>query len=171
MKRLVMLVAVMLVVVPVSLWAQDVPKAEVFGGFSWLSEKSSGSSDRWNPVGWQASVAGNVTSMFSVVGDFGGQYKDGAKLHEYMGGVRVTRRVEKAAVFAHALVGGAHFSEGGFSDNAFLMGYGGGVDINAGEKIAIRVVQFDWLPARSDGEWSSNQVRLGFGIVFKSGMR
>ena len=169
MKRIVMYLAAMLVLVPASLWAQDVPKAEVFGGFSVLSIKESG--DRTTPLGWQAGVAGNLSSMFSIVGDFGGQYKDGGKIHEFLGGVRATHRVDKAAVFVHALYGGSHFSGGGDSFTDFTMGYGGGVDVNAGDRMAIRVVQFDWLPVRSDGEWFNNNIRFGFGIVFKSGSR
>ena len=42
MKRVVMILAVVAVLAPASLWAQDVPKAEIFGGFSILSVKSGG---------------------------------------------------------------------------------------------------------------------------------
>jgi hypothetical protein len=171
MKRLVMVIAAVVVLVPATVWAQDVPKAEVFGGFSWLTAKFEGDTERFNPVGWQAAVQGNVSEMFSIVGDVGGVYKEGAKIHSFLGGARVTRRTEKASIFGHALYGVSHTSAAGFSDNAFTMGYGGGIDVNAGEKLAIRVVQFDWLPSRSEGVWSNNIFRFGFGIVFKSGMR
>lgn len=165
MKRLIMLLSAVAVLVPASLWAQDAPKVDVFGGFSLLTIKSG--STRTTPVGWQAAVSGNVNSRFSLVGDFGGHYKDGSSSFEYMGGPRVTHRLENAAVFAHALFGGTHFNNGG--GNHFTMGYGGGVDVNAGENLAIRVIQFDWLPIKTSPTWTKNSMRFGFGVVWKSG--
>ena len=167
MKRLVLVLTVMAVLVPTSLWAQD-NKADIFGGFSILS--LSDSVDRTTAPGWQAAVSGNVTPMFSIVGDFGGQYKDGGSAMEYLFGPRATHRTDKASLFGHALFGGTHFSDGG--GNHFTMAYGGGVDVNAGDKMAVRVVQFDWMPIKNSGTgggWSKNSIRLGFGVVFKIG--
>jgi hypothetical protein len=166
MKRLVMVLVAVVVLVPTTVWAQDLPQAEVFGGFSVLTIKDE--DVRTTPVGWQAAIAANVTEMFSIVGDFGGQYKDGGSVHQFLGGARVSRRLERASVFGHALFGGSKF-EGGSTE--FTMGYGGGVDVAAGEKMAIRVIQFDWLPIRADGEWFSNNLRFGFGVVFKIGSK
>src|SRR6266513_1919874 len=45
--------------------AQDIPKAEVFGGSSWAGG---------NFHGWNASVTGNVTKRFGIVADFSGHY-------------------------------------------------------------------------------------------------
>jgi len=181
MKRLLMVLAAMAVLVPGSLWAQETPKAEVFGGFSILSVKDSDESRVTFP-GWQASVAANVNQRFGIVGDFSGNYKNDAttcascKLHTFLFGPRVSNRVEKATVFGHALFGGAKFSTTGASDSNFTMGFGGGVDINTSEKLAIRIVQFDWLLFKGDdgaggSEWSKNNVRFGFGVVFKSGSK
>jgi hypothetical protein len=102
------------------------------------------------------------------VGDFGGHYKNGLNFHEYMGGIRLNIRRDRATGFVHALFGGIHGSDGGFSDSGYLMGYGGGVDLNAGERIALRIVQVDWLPVRFDRVWNKSMVRFGFGIVLKS---
>src|SRR5215207_9140598 len=99
MKRLMIFLAAVAVLVPASLWAQDVPKLDVFGGFSVLTIKSR--TTRTNPVGWQAAISGNVNEMFSLVGDFGGQYKDGSSAFEYLGGPRVTKRSDKTAIFGH----------------------------------------------------------------------
>ena len=180
MKRLLTIIAAMAILLPTSVWAQETPKAEVFGGFSLLSLKPSDT--RITPIGWQGSITANVNERFGVVGDFGGQYKDDStncvscSFHSFLGGVRAGQRVEKATVFAHALFGGTRSAGGGVSDTNFTMGYGGGVDINASEKIAVRIVQFDWLPTRvPDGvggsEWQKNIIRFGFGIVFKSSPR
>ena len=180
MKRLVMVIAAMVLLVPVSLWAQETPKAEVFGGFSILTIKDSGA--RVTPLGWQASVTANVTERFGVVGDFGGQYKDDStncpscSFHSFLGGVRVGHRVEKATVFGHALYGGTRLSSGGGSETDFTMAYGGGIDINTSEKLAVRIIQFDWMPIKVDNgtggsTWLKNVMRFGFGVVFKSSPR
>jgi len=175
MKRVLMVITALAVLVPASLWAQETPKAEVFGGFSVLRISEDG--DSTTPVGWQAAVSANLNERFAIVGDFGGAYKNDAtecpscKIYSYLGGVRVNHRLEKATVFAHALYGGTRFSFSGASDNAFTMGYGGGVDINTSPKMAVRIIQFDWLPSKSEGEWTKNIIRLGFGVVFKSGSK
>jgi hypothetical protein len=66
------------------------------------------------------------------------------------------------------MAGGARFGDDVGSENGFSLGFGGGIDVNAGERMAIRVVQFDWAPSRFSGEWETNVIRFGFGIVFKS---
>lgn len=164
MRHLLTTFAVMLVFASGSLWAQDQPKAEVFGGFSIYTLASAG--DRTTSPGWQASVAGHLTPRFSVVGDFGGQYEEGDSVYQFLGGARVTERMEKASLFGHALFGGSRF---GGEDTVFTMAYGGGVDVNATDRIGIRVIQFDWLPLRSAGRWFNNSLRFGFGVVYKFG--
>jgi hypothetical protein len=147
MKRVLMIIAVLAVLAPAGLWAQDVPKAEVFGGFSFI--RFGGDGDSTTAPGWH--------------------YKDGGSALEYLGGPRYVHRVEKASVFVHALYGGTHFSDGG--GNHFTMAYGGGVDYNVKDNLAIRVVQFDWAPIKFEGSWEKNNVRFGFGVVFKSGSK
>jgi hypothetical protein len=70
------------------------------------------------------------------------------------------------------LYGGTKISGTGFGETDFTMGYGGGIDVAASDKMAIRVVQFDWLPIKTDNgaggkEWEKSGIRFGFGIVFK----
>jgi hypothetical protein len=43
-----------------------------------------------------------------------------------------------------------------------------GLEIIASRKIAVRVAQFDWIPIREKGSWTTNTMRFGFGIVFKA---
>ena len=167
--------AVLLVGMMVCFWlpaqAQNAyPKAEGFVGFSVLSVADG---NREWPRGWQASIAGNVHRNVGLVADFGGQYKslDGARLkaHEFLFGPRFNARSDQATGFFHVLFGGANVRGGGESETGFMMGVGGGVDVNATSRIAVRLLQFDWLPSRFEGEWSKNDIRLGFGIVIKGG--
>src|SRR5436853_7478877 len=71
--------------------AQEVPKAEVFGGYSWAGG---------NFHGWNASVTGNITKRLGIVADFSGHYgseQDGTILvrenaHSFLFGPRVSFR-------------------------------------------------------------------------------
>ena len=145
------------------------PKAEVFGGFSIFSAEFD-DNDRNAAYGWQASVAGNPSPMLGLVADFAGQYTSisgvDVSVHEFLFGPRINTRGEKANGFLHFLLGGARFSGGGESTNGLMLGIGGGVDVRAGEHVSIRAVQFDWTPARFDGDWSGDVFRVGFGVVF-----
>jgi hypothetical protein len=167
MKKIMFALLLVLILGSFSAWAADAefPKAEVFGGFSVASIDAG--SERINPLGFQASVAGNFHKNIGVVADFGGQYKDGGHIYEYLFGPRVTARQGKANIFAHALFGGAAIGADGESLKGFAMGIGGGIDANINDRFAVRVIQFDWIPARFEGEWFKDTVRFGFGIVIK----
>lgn len=170
-KLLAAIVLLSLFCVPV--FAQDAPKAEVFGGFSILSTDFGLGSlvDRQTFYGFQADAAFNFDKNLGIAADFGGQYKGvaGETIHsyQYLFGPRASLRSEKATVFGHALFGGANFGASGSSENGFAMGFGGGIDVNAGERFAIRVVQFDWIPTKFNDTWIKDIVRFGFGIVIK----
>ena len=117
-------------------------------------------------VGWQAGVTRNVSNTLGIVGDFAGQYKDNAHYYEYLGGPRFHARREKTTLFVHALFGGLTAGSVASSVSGFTMGYGGGVDMVANDKISVRLVQFDWLPTHIGGVWDKNTLRFGFGLVF-----
>src|SRR5688572_12505610 len=101
-------------------WAQDsYPRAEIFGGGSFIPENGM-DFPRRDSAGFQASLTANVTRWFGITGDFGGQYSHAPDLgpnfnhasahtsvYEYLVGPRFTKRTERVNVFAHALVGGA----------------------------------------------------------------
>ena len=72
-------------------------------------------------------------------------------------------RTKRVTPFVHALFGGAHADR----LNAFAMGLGGGLDVNASEHFAIRVIQADWLSFRRAGESVDSNVRVSAGIVLR----
>jgi opacity protein-like surface antigen len=184
----------------------DVPLWDAFGGFSILSEGGGTetntdpvtgqqvevSVDRQQSYGWQTAFAFNLTPVLGVVGDFGGQYSSLAgedvtpglpgfdvnvSQYQYLFGPRYNFRRERAAAFAHALIGGvrskATFELNGdelasSSINGFAFGFGGGVDWNFGPELAVRVIQFDWIPSHFDEGWSNKDIRLGFGFVYRA---
>ncbi len=105
--------------------------------------------------------------------------------YQFLFGPRITGRGEGVTGFVHALVGFNHTRFTNISatipgvptvtfpnvtENSFAMSFGGGVDINASKRVAIRVIQVDYLPVRvvpnQDATWL-HSFRFQAGIVFK----
>jgi opacity protein-like surface antigen len=157
-------------------WAQDVPKAEVFGGYSWAGG---------NFHGWNASVTGNITKRFGVVADFSGHYGsevDGVLIqedaHSFLFGPRFAFRGKRLTPFVYALfgatrfhesatIGGQHLSD---SDTGFSSAVGGGLDIKVNDRVAIRAFQLDYFRPNFFGE-AHNRGRLAFGVVLHLGKK
>jgi hypothetical protein len=166
MKKSMLMLLHVFVLVSVSAWAEDkVPKAEVFGGFSILSLDAG--TERIQPLGFQTSVTGNFRRNIGVVGDFGGQYKNGAHIYEYLFGPQFSVHEGRVTAFVHTLFGGVTAGNKNYSDGRFAMGFGGGLDVNANDHFAVRAIQFDWIPIHGTGEWDYKTMRFGFGIVVK----
>src|SRR5215468_4205717 len=71
MQKSVWLLGVLLVFT-ISVAAQDYPKVEVFGGYSYFHSSFAGTGLNFN--GASGSIAFNVTPNFGLVGDFGGYH-------------------------------------------------------------------------------------------------
>jgi len=151
--------------------AQNVPKAEVFGGYSWAGG---------NFHGWNASVTGNVTKRFGIVADFSGHYGseiDGPLLvkedaHSFLFGPRVTFRRKKVSPFVYALFGVTRFHASATvsgqklsdTDTGFSSAVGGGLDIKLNDRVSVRAFQLDYFRPNFFGE-AHNRGRLAFGVV------
>jgi hypothetical protein len=198
MRRLIFLLIIGLFL-SIPSFAQEViyPKAEVFGGFS-ISSSAISSTDpttgltsslRESFMGWQGSVNGNLTHHLAIVGDFGGQYKTVAGIpmnsYQFLFGPRIVFRAPRITPFVHAMFGGVKEGVGSFSFTDPLSGVsittpgvsstglglamGGGLDVNLNDRLALRVPQFDWTPMHVGGVWTSNVIRIGIGLVVKTG--
>jgi opacity protein-like surface antigen len=179
MKRVTLVAVCLLFISAIAVAADDAPKAEVFGGYSYLRCDMGGSDVSCNLNGWNTSVAFNAPKYFGIVADFGGTYGTvedtvDMKVHSFLFGPKFSVRKEKYTPFAQALFGVANsktkvsgVSLG--SENGFAMTLGGGLDFNVGKKMAVRVAP-EYLMTRSEGE-SFNNFRLSAGIVFKLGNR
>jgi len=157
MCKIMILITVTLSLLALPAIAEDHPKAEIFGGYQYL---------RLDPIstnGWNAAVTGNFNRWLGVTGDFSGIYKSGASLHTYMIGPQFSARTEHFTPFAHALFGGATVEE----STAFSLALGGGLDVNAGKHLAIRLVQADWLYFRSGSEAAGKNARVSAGLVLR----
>lgn len=173
LTRKSIVLAGLFLLLPAGAMAQDVPKAEVFGGYSYFNADRGG-----NLNGWNASAAVNLNNWFGIAGDFSGHYGSDSfgtfipgigpatasvngNLHLFTFGPVVSYHKEnRVTPFAHALFGFAHSSFGGDTvfvpdtgpisfntnekDNAFAMAAGGGVDIKINKALAWRLVQADY---------------------------
>ncbi|HYP30001.1 MAG TPA: outer membrane beta-barrel protein [Blastocatellia bacterium] len=120
--RYVIWIAAFLFLIPSAGMAQESPKVEVFGGYSFLRVEGG---DSFN--GWQASVAGNVNNWFGIVAEFSGHYDSRSQrlsfvrpglppvelrsdtdtsIHSFLFGPRFSyRKHERVTPFVHGLIG------------------------------------------------------------------
>jgi hypothetical protein len=166
----------LVLLVSLTAMAQAVPKAELFGGYSWAGG---------NFHGWNTSVSVNVNRWLGVVADFSGHYgtetdgivREKQSAHSFLFGPRFAlRKSKRVTPFAYALVGGMRFNDNitipgqafSASDTGFNMALGGGLDVKVSERLAIRAFQLDYLRPNFFGE-PHNRGRLAFGIVLRFG--
>lgn len=175
MRKLLVIIAVLFIGAG-SAAAQTTPKAEAFGGYSFVRLDGGTNLSR----GWHGSVAGNFNSYLGIVGDISGHYRGfgggaSVNLHNFTFGPRLTfRSQDKLEAFTHATFGvartGASAAGLTISESAFAFTFGGGVDIKWTERVAIRPVQLDYLVTRF-GSSTQNNLRYSAGVVFRFGSR
>ncbi len=179
MKKLV-LVAVLLLGFSIVAVAQDYPKVEVFGGYSYFRMDTttnfgapSGEADL-NMNGLDINVAVNGNKWLGFVADFSGAYGTLDTSYDYAPGVeswadisnysimigpRVTLHRGKVTPFLQALIGifTGKYSELGedFTSNNLAMAFGGGLDINVNDRFAIRPAQVEYYTIR---EWPDRKL-------------
>jgi hypothetical protein len=161
--------------------AQNLPAAEVFGGYSYLNVDTNGLSSRQSANGWEASVAGSVNRWFAVESDFAGYYKNilgvSVRDYSYTAGPRFNYRdMRSATIFAHALVGGDHLS-GSYSglsgsQDGFAAAFGGGVEWKVAARWAVRGSS-DYVLTRHNifggSAFTQNNYRASVGVVYMFG--
>lgn len=118
-------------VLTISAVAQDYPKVEVFGGYSYLHSSFAGTGLNFN--GGSGSITANVTGVFGVTGDFGIYHNDTSGVSTnnftYLFGPKFAYRGnERVTPYFHVLLGGVHasssFGSVSASSNAFAMAIG-----------------------------------------------
>ena len=106
---------------PLTLLAQNTPRAELFAGYSYL-RASDVLSERINQKGWELSAAANFTRSLGVVADFSNHYGSKPNVFTTIGsrGKGFTflfgpqysyRTVPRLTPFVRALFGGIHASK------------------------------------------------------------
>jgi opacity protein-like surface antigen len=177
--RKLFFIAALLLTLPLIAQAQDAPKVEVFGGYSYLrADDDDGGIDLH---GWNASTAVNINKWVGIAADFSGHYGDttfivglpkaDASGYLFLVGPRFSYRKHKVLTpFGHVLLGAArqHSSDLGYSDAAFAMAIGGGLDATVHSNLAIRLFQADYVLTRFNDD-SQHNFRLSTGLVLRLG--
>lgn len=175
MKR-IMLAALAFGLLAMGSYAQDMPKADVAGGYSMLHLNGSGGAPGTNLNGFGGSATFNANSWFGVVADFGVYHGSpsgvGLTASTYTFGPRISfRRSSRFTPFGQALFGGAHLSALGATSNPFAYSFGGGSDIgiSSSGNISLRP-QFEYFGLRANGA-TQNAERFSVGIVYHFGSK
>jgi len=162
--------------------AQDVPKLDVFVGYSYFRDNPSTSGvSSFNLHGGSASVAYNAKNWLSGVADFGGYHANNilgsgvdGTVSTYLFGPRISyRHHERFTPFAQTLFGVAHASGSGFgsssTSNAFAASFGGGVDVKLFHRLSLRAAQVEYLltrfPETTTSRETQNNLRVSTGFV------
>lgn len=160
--------------------AQEFPRVEVFGGYSYLHFKPEGATGLNLNYGWNSAMQFNVNRLIGFKADVSGHYGTpvaGVNLNSYsfLFGPVASNRFKEATVFVHALAGANRIStsptQPGFPDTSFAMAFGGGVDINATHHVSVRAIQVDYLFTKhgTAPENVQNNIRVSAGVVFQFG--
>ncbi len=133
----------------------DYQKAEVYVGFSHF-RATGGGTVGFN--GFEAAVTANVSRFVGLKFDLSGHYRsdfgERVSVYDYLGGVQLKNNSR-----------GARIGGSGFNSTGFSAVVGAGLDIRAGRRVDVRVLQADYNLLRFGGD-SSHNFRLGGGHVF-----
>jgi hypothetical protein len=191
MRKLFFIVALTLALPIISL-AQEAPRVEVFGGYSYMRLEDVGIDglDRdlngYNVAGAITIFKKSLAIKADVSGHFGNIAVPGISVDQnqtlFLFGPQYSfRKSQRIQPFAHALFGFARVKldadaiSGDLSDNGFAFALGGGVDIKAlSSRLSLRLVQADYVRTKLDflgvgDSNSSNNVRISTGMVVRFG--
>lgn len=185
-----MLVTAVFFLWEVTAFAEELSRFEIFGGYA---RRFDGLQYIEDLNGWQTSVSGNLNHWLGLVADVNGTYGsyNSSKEHSLMFGPQLTlRKHERLTPFFHSLFGGINRREtfqtvaprpgGGppiptgtvtTSTTEFTITLGGGLDLRGTDRVAVRLVEIDYLTNRRDqvfNRWGDNW-KLSMGIVFHFG--
>jgi opacity protein-like surface antigen len=192
-----MVLILVLLLLPLTALAQQTPKVELFGGYSYFR----GERGR-NLHGWNGSITANLNKWFGLVADVSGHYDSlsfrftgqqnnqnnisifDSKTSKYtiLVGPRLSYRNSSRLVpFAHALFGVTRDHEDSttlsndFSsifksnESGFAMAVGGGLDVELNRNLALRIIQADYSLTRVNG--TQHNARISTGLVFRFGSK
>lgn len=162
---------------PVSALAQQTPLVEVFGGYSNLAANLNATSLNLNGVSFSAQE--NLNSWFGGVLDFSTYFgkenglKTNAQTLSY-GPVFSYRKNKTIVPFAHAMVGveraGTNYLNVSQPEERLAVLAGGGLDANVTPRLALRLIQADYLMTQFSNSRQDN-IRLSAGVVFYLGKK
>ncbi len=151
--------------------AQDTPRVQVFGGYSytWFDSPSFGFSSRSNLNGYNFSPAFNVIPGFGVVAELSGQYNSKLNFRDLTAGPQFLYPRGNKLFFGHLLIGeGRSFVNValGEGDTSRAVVLGGGMDLGLTPRFAWRVFQADYIHTALFQD-TQNNLRFSTGLVYR----
>ena len=172
-----LLVLLPLLILPVSALAQNVPKYEVFGGYSNMVANFNNTNFDLNGVNgsWQENLNSWFGGVLDISGHFGTENGFKVNTESAMYGPVFSYRKSKTLVpFAHGMLGAVRGSPEYLgiskSEERFGVYLGGGLDIRVTEGVSLRVIQADYLLTRFS-KASQDNLRLSAGFVLCFGRK
>ena len=176
--------------------AQEFPRWEAFGGFSYANVNLGPQASLFNPSnrnyeGFDLDFSFNPSRYIRLLADVGFQFGKTSvtppppftKIHlqttEALFGPQFTLRRHKATAFGNILVGVTNTRLQGqagtlyddlIRQNNLTLGLGGGLDVNWTRIVAIRAFKIEYLPTRRSSDWETTYT-LATGVVFRFGFR
>ena len=173
--------------------AQDAPKWEVFGGYTYMHSNIVVSGTTFNMNGGSGSVAYQLTDWFSLVGEFAVTHQGAVAakpfsltVTTYEFGPRVSwRNHTHLTPYGQVLFGGGHAGGSLYtsslgaglaplgSSNDFNFTAGGGVDWKLNHGFSVRLAQAEYLHTQFANAVNNSQsnFRLSTGVVFTFGQK
>jgi hypothetical protein len=153
--------------------AQDMPRLQVFGGYSYtrFDSKSFGFANPSNLNGYTFSPAYNLLYGFGVTAELSGQYGSKLNFRDLAVGPQFLYPWGNSRFFARLLVGDARTlvqianTEG---DTARAIVVGGGMDRGISPRFAIRLFQVDYIHSTLFKD-TQNNLRFSTGLVYQWG--
>jgi hypothetical protein len=166
-------------------YAYEIPRAEIFGGYSYMSADWETLGNRSGMHGFTGSAGINVFPWLGAEGGVSEHLKSnclgaaGLKctILNVMGGPKVSLRpLSNITAFGHGLVGLSALTMGlsgsSLSYRNLAYGFGGGVDYALTPNLSVRIGQVDYIRSeylKTLGGSHENNIRLSGGIVFRVG--
>ena len=164
--------------------AEDVPKADLFLGYSFIRANSARNIPAFTNNGGLGTLAWNFNNHVAAEAEFGGYHNGNINNIQfdttemtYLFGPRFSLgRSRKVSPYIHTLFGGVHLTTSlpvtlvatpvtttgttsriAASQDAFAMALGGGLDIRLSHSITFRPIQLDYLMTRLEDFGQSGQ--------------
>jgi opacity protein-like surface antigen len=175
-----LLVLAMLLALPILTQAQELPRSEIFGGYSYMRLDTGNAGGDQDLNGFSTSYTYNFNSFLGATAEFSGAFANNVAVtsttatttiqdinnYFFLFGPKFTfRGNERITPFAHVLLGVVTQDFQQASNNTttltsssvlnnntqFAMAVGGGIDISLTERLSIRGAQVDYVMTRLPG--------------------
>ncbi len=153
--------------------AQEVPRFQVFGGYSRLRFDSTtlGFADYSNLNGGKIGLTFNLSPYFGVAGEVAGGWGSPLKVYDGLVGPQVSYRKWKGTVFGQVLFGKAKTRvniNGPVTSSGRAVAFGGGVDFPVTPRFSVRLIQVEYLNTHTF-QISQNNLQLSTGLIYQFG--